>query len=227
VTGSRYRLLPVFSSLLPADKEMQAYIENARLPFDTKLNERLAITEGTLYRRGSYNGTFDQLILDALLAQKDAQIAFSPGFRWGTTLLPGEAITLEHLMDQTAITYPQVTVNSLSGAQIKVVLEDIADNLFHADPYSRQGGDMVRVAGMTYAIDPAAKAGGRISDLRLQGSPMGADTAYKVAGWASVAEGVSGEPVWETVARHLRGLKSVPPLKVSQPRLARVKGGKA
>jgi sulfur-oxidizing protein SoxB len=227
VTDSRYRLLPVFSNLLPADREMQAYIENTRLPFDTKLNERLAITEGTLYRRGSYNGSFDQLILDALLAQKDAQIAFSPGFRWGTTLLPGEAVTLEHLMDQTAITYPQVTVNSLTGAQIKAVLEDIADNLFHADPYSRQGGDMVRVAGMTYAIDPAAKAGGRISDLRLRGSPMGADTAYKVAGWASVAEGVSGEPVWEAVARHLRGLKSVPPLTVSQPRVARVKGSKA
>jgi sulfur-oxidizing protein SoxB len=223
VTGSRYRLLPVFSNLLPADKEMQAYIDKARLPFETKLAERLAVTEGTLYRRGSYNGSFDQLILDALLAQKDAQIAFSPGFRWGTTLLPGEAITLEHLMDQTAITYPQVTVNSMSGAQIKAVLEDIADNLFHADPYSRQGGDMVRVAGMTYAIDPSAKAGGRISDLRLKGSPMGADAAYTVAGWASVQEGAAGEPVWDVVGRHLRAMKTVPRLPVNQPRLKGVK----
>jgi sulfur-oxidizing protein SoxB len=224
VTDSRYRLLPVFSDLIPPDAEMAAHISKAREPFEARLAERLAVTEATLYRRGSYNGSFDQLILDALLAQKDAQIAFSPGFRWGTTLLPGEAVTLEHLMDQTAITYPQVTVNSLTGAQIKAVLEDIADNLFHADPYSRQGGDMVRVGGMTYAIDPAAKAGGRISDLRLKGSPMGADTAYKVAGWASVAEGVAGEPVWEVAARHLRALKSVPPLEVNRPRLPRVKG---
>jgi sulfur-oxidizing protein SoxB len=219
VTDSRYRLLPVFSNLIPPDAEMAAYIAKSREPFEKKLSETLAVTEGTLYRRGSYNGTFDQLILDALLAQKGAQIAFSPGFRFGTTLLPGEAITLEHLMDQTAITYPQVTLNSLSGTQIKAVLEDIADNLFHADPYSRQGGDMVRVAGMSYAIDPAAAMGSRISDLRIQGRPMGADSAYKVAGWASVAEGVSGEPVWELVGRHLRARKTLPPLPLNLPRL--------
>jgi sulfur-oxidizing protein SoxB len=219
VTDSRYRLLPVFSNLIPPDAEMAAYISKAREPFEKKLTEPLAVTEGTLYRRGSYNGTFDQLILDALLAQKGAQIAFSPGFRFGTTLLPGEAITLEHLMDQTAITYPQVTLNSLSGTQIKAVLEDIADNLFHADPYSRQGGDMVRVAGMSYAIDPAAAMGSRISDLRIQGRPMSADSPYKVAGWASVAEGVSGEPVWEVVGRHLRARKTLPPLPLNLPRL--------
>jgi sulfur-oxidizing protein SoxB len=223
VTASRYRLLPVFSNLLPADAEMQAYIDQARLPFDTKLSERLAVTEGTLYRRGSYNGSFDQLILDALLAQKEAQIAFSPGFRWGTTLLPGEAITLEHLMDQTAITYPQVTLNSLTGARIKEVLEDIADNLFHSDPYSRQGGDMVRVAGMSYSLNPAAKAGSRISELRIGERPMAAEAAYKVAGWASVQEGVSGEPVWEVVARHLRAMKTVPALRVNLPKVSRVK----
>ena len=167
MTGHRYRLLPVFSNLIPPDAEMAAYIERAREPFEKKLAEPLAVTEGTLYRRGSYNGSFDQLILDALLAQKGTQIAFSPGFRWGTTLLPGEAITLEHLMDQTAITYPQVTVNSLTGTQIKAVLEDIADNLFHADPYSRQGGDMVRVAGMTYAHRPRRRD--RRSHLRHEG----------------------------------------------------------
>ena len=223
VTDARYRLLPVFSNLIPPDAEMAAYISRVREPFETRLGETLAITEGTLYRRGSYNGSFDQLILDALLAQKDAPIAFSPGFRWGTTLLPGEAITLEHLMDQTAITYPQVTMNSLTGTQIKAVLEDIADNLFHSDPYSRQGGDMVRVAGMTYAIDPAAAMGRRISDMRIQGRPMAAETAYRVAGWASVQEGVSGEPVWEVAGRHLRSLKTVPPLPVNLPRLRGVK----
>jgi S-sulfosulfanyl-L-cysteine sulfohydrolase len=219
VSDFRYRLLPVFSNLIPPDAEMAAYISKAREPFASRLGERLAVTEGTLYRRGTYNGTFDQLLLDALLAQKDAQIAFSPGFRWGTTLLPGDAITLEHLMDQTAITYPQVTVNTLTGAQIKAVLEDVADNLFHPDPYSRQGGDMVRVAGMSYALDPAAKIGARISDLRLGGAPMGADTAYKVAGWASVQEGVTGEPVWEVAARHLRAAKTVRRLAPAQPRV--------
>jgi S-sulfosulfanyl-L-cysteine sulfohydrolase len=224
VTDYRYRLLPVFANLLPPDAEMAAYISQVRQPFEAKLNEKLAVTEGTLYRRGTYNGTFDQLILDALLAQKDVQIAFSPGFRWGTTLLPGEAITLEQLMDQTAITYPQVTVNPLTGAQIKAILEDIADNLFHPDPYSRQGGDMVRAAGMSYSIDPAARVGARVSDLRVGGRPMAADAVYKLAGWASVQEGASGEPVWDVVGRHLRALKTVPALAVSQPRVLRQPG---
>ena len=219
VSDLRYRLLPIFSNLIPPDAEMQTYISKAREPFEAKLQEKLAVTEGTLYRRGTYNGTFDQLILDALLAQKDAQIAFSPGFRWGGTLLPGEAITLEHLMDQTAITYPQVTVNSLTGEQIKAVLEDVADNLFHADPYSRQGGDMVRVAGMSYSIDPAAKMGARIADLRLGGQPMAASASYKVAGWASVQPNVTGEPAWEVVARHLRAIKTVQPLAAGRPRV--------
>jgi sulfur-oxidizing protein SoxB len=223
VADYRYRLLPVFSNLIPPDAEMVAYIAKARQPFEEKLSEKLAVTEGTLYRRGRYNGTFDQLILEALLAQKDAPIAFSPGFRWGTTLLPGEAISLEQLMDQTAITYPRVTVSSLTGAQIKAVLEDIADNLFHSDPYSRQGGDMVRVAGMSYSIDPAARIGARISELRVGERPMAADTSYKVAGWASVQEGAAGEPVWEVVSRHLRAMKTVPLLGVNQPRLKGVK----
>ena len=156
------------------------------------------------------------------MAEKEAQIALSPGFRWGTTLLPGDAITREDLMAQTAITYPEVTVSELTGAQIKAVLEDVADNLFNADPYSQQGGDMVRVGGMTYAIAPKERIGRRISDLRLAGKPLAADKRYKVAGWAPVREGVSGEPVWEVVERYLRAIKSVPPLKVSQPRLVGV-----
>ncbi|HYY61650.1 MAG TPA: 5'-nucleotidase C-terminal domain-containing protein, partial [Burkholderiales bacterium] len=139
--------------------------------------------------------------------------------RWGPTLLPGEAITAEDLMAQTAITYPQVTLSELTGAEIKAVLEDIADNLFNADPYLQQGGDMVRVGGMSYAIRPAAKIGSRISDMRLGGKPLEADKRYKVAGWAPVREGVSGEPVWEVVARYLRREKRVPALRVNQPRL--------
>ena len=219
VRGYRYRLLPVFANLLPADGAMAGYIGEARKPYASKLRQALAQTEGLLYRRGNFNGTFDELILRALLAEKDAEIAFSPGFRWGPTLLPGDPITVEDLMGQTAITYPQVTVSELTGAEIKAVLEDIADNLFNADPYLQQGGDMVRVGAMTYAIRPAAKIGGRISDLRLAGKPLQADKRYKVAGWAPVREGVSGEPVWDVVGRYLRAQKRIPPLPVNQPRL--------
>jgi len=216
----RYRLLPVFSNLLEADAGMAAYITEARRPFQAKLGERLALTEGLLYRRGSFNGTFDELIIRALLKEKQAEIALSPGFRWGTTLLPGEAITLEHLMDQTAITYPNTTLNELSGAQIKAILEDVADNVFHADPYLQQGGDMVRVGGMSYRLEPKAKIGHRISALEIAGKPLQSTKRYKVAGWAPVAEGITGEPIWDVVARYLRATGTVPPLKAQQPRLA-------
>ena len=220
VKDLRYRLLPVFSNLLDEDAEMGAYIAQARRPFEAKLGEKLAVSEGLLYRRGSFNGTFDQLIVQALLKEKDAEIAFSPGFRWGTTLLPGEAITLEHLMDQTAITYPQTTLNALSGAEIKAILEDIADNVFHADPYLQQGGDMVRVGGLRYRLAPKAKIGQRISALEIAGKPLQSTKRYKVTGWAPVAEGITGEPIWDVVARHLRTAGTVSPLKAQQPRLA-------
>ena len=223
VTDARYRLLPVFSRLLEADRDMAAYIAEVRKPYEAKLGEKLAVTEGLLYRRGSFNGSFDELILQASLKEKDAEIAFSPGFRWGTTLLPGDAITLEHLMDQTAITYPQSTLNELSGAQIKGILEDIADNVFNSDPYLQQGGDMVRVGGMTYALAPGARIGKRVSDMRLQGKPLEATKRYKVSGWAPVAEGIKGEPIWDVAARYLRATKSVPPLKANRPRLIGVK----
>ena len=215
----RYRLLPVFASLLPPDPRMQAYVDEVRAPYSARLSERLAVTEGLLYRRGNFNGTFDQLILDALTAVKGTEIAFSPGFRWGATLLPGDAIRFEDVMDQTAITYPAVTVNELTGARIKEVLEDVCDNLFNPDPYLQQGGDMVRVGGMTYACNPRAAMGARISDMRLHGKPLDASKTYKVAGWASVAEGVSGEPVWDVVARYLRERRTIPPLAANVPRL--------
>ena len=219
VRDYRYRLLPVFANLLPADPDMARYIAEVRAPHASRLGEKLAQTEGLLYRRGNFNGTMDELILRALLAQKDAEIAFSPGFRWGATLLPGDAITREDLMAQTAITYPQVTVSELGGAEIKTVLEDVADNLFNSDPYSQQGGDMVRVGGMSYAIAPREKIGRRISEMRLRGEPVEADKRYKVAGWAPVREGVGGEPVWDVIERHLRAMKNVPPLNASEPRL--------
>jgi sulfur-oxidizing protein SoxB len=219
VADFRYRLLPVFSNLLPPDPPMQALIERVRAPYKSRLEEPLAVTEGLLYRRGNFNGSFDQLILDALMAVKDAEIGFSPGFRWGTTLLPGETILREHLMDQTAITYPYVTLNLLTGANIKAILEDVCDNLFNPDPYLQQGGDMVRVSGMSYTCDPTARIGARILDLRIKDQLIDADKRYKVAGWAPVAEGAAGEPVWDVVERYLKDRKTVPARSPNVPRL--------
>jgi len=224
VADFRYRLLPVFSNLLAPDAEMARLIERTRAPYLERLGETLAVSEGLLYRRGNFNGTFDQVILDALLEVKDAQIAFSPGFRWGTTLLPGEAITFEHVMDQTAITYPATTRNELTGATIKTILEDVCDNLFNPDPYYQQGGDMVRVGGMTYACDPGAKMGSRISDMRIGGRPIEPARTYVVAGWAAVSEGVTGEPIWDVVSRYLRANKTIRPPKLNLPRLTGVAG---
>jgi sulfur-oxidizing protein SoxB len=225
VTGYRYRLLPVFSNLLPADKEMDALIARVRAPHRPKLEEQLAVTEGLLYRRGNFNGTFDQVLLDGLMAVKGAEIAFSPGFRWGPTLLPGQAITMEDLLDQTAITYPYTTVTEMTGGAIKAVLEDIADNLFNPDPYYQQGGDMVRVGALRYTCDPAAGMGRRISGLTLNGKPLDADRRYKVAGWAPVSEEsrqAGGEPVWDLMARYLREQKVIKPRTANLPGLVGV-----
>ncbi|HLE93762.1 MAG TPA: thiosulfohydrolase SoxB [Sulfuricaulis sp.] len=205
----RYRLLPVFSNLLTPDKEMSAYIDQVRKPFLHKLGEKLAVTEELLYRRGNFNGTFDQLIAGALLAVQDAEIAFSPGFRWGTTLLPGDTITMEHLMDQTAITYPTATVNELTGEQIKIIMEDIADNLFHPDPYYQQGGDMVRVVGLRYTLDLTQSHGKRIQSMTVKDKPLDPQKIYKVAGWASVQPIEPGKPVWDIVAEYLRDKKII------------------
>ncbi len=227
VADFQYHLLPVFSHLLPADEAMHKLIEEVRAPYAAKLAEKLATSEGLLYRRGNFNGTFDQVILEALLAEKDAQIAFSPGFRWGTTILPGQAITLEHVMDQTAITYPYTTLTEMSGAMIKTILEDVADNLFNPDPYLQQGGDMVRVGGMTYACDINSKIGSRISDMRVGGKPIEADKTYKVAGWAPVSEAArdaGGEPIWDLLARYLRGKKTIAAPRLNLPRLVGAEG---
>ena len=224
VADFRYKLLPVFANLLPADKEMQALIDKVRGPYKAKLEEVLAVTEGTLYRRGNFNGSFDQLLVDAMIDVKGADIAFSPGFRWGTSLLPGQAITREHVMDQTATTYSFSTLTEMSGAMIKTILEDVCDNLFNPDPYYQQGGDMVRVGGLAYACAPLEKMGNRIQDMRLKGKSIEANKIYKVAGWAPVAEGASGEPIWDVVEKWLKDKKTVPALKINTPRLIGMKG---
>ena len=218
VAGYQYRLLPVFSQLLEPDQEMSALISRIRAPYASRLDEELAVSEALLYRRGNFNGTFDQIILDALMAN-GAQIAFSPGFRWGTAVLPNQPITFGHVMEQTAITYPYVTSTDMTGATIKSVLEDVCDNLFNPDPYLQQGGDMVRVGGMTYACDPTRTIGNRISSMMLNGKPIDADKKYRVAGWAPVAEGASGRPAWELVADYLRSRKVIRPPRLNLPRL--------
>jgi sulfur-oxidizing protein SoxB len=219
VADYRYRLLPVFANLLPADPTMAALIDTLRAPYTEALVEPLARTDALLYRRGNFNGTFDQVILEALMQEKDAPIAFSPGFRWGTTLLPGEMITREALLAQTAITYPTTTVTEMTGANLHAVLEDVADNLFNPDPYYQQGGDMVRTGGLRYAIDPYAARGQRISDLRLGDEPIAATRRYRVAGWASMADDVQGEPIWNVVERWLRTRSTLPSVVPNRPRM--------
>ena len=166
--------------------------------------EKIATADQLLYRRGNFEGTVDQLICDALRGEFDAEIALSPGFRWGISLLPGQPLTMEDVMAETAITYPETYVQRMTGSQIKDILEDVCDNLFNADPYYQQGGDMVRVGGMTYTCTPAESVGQRISDLKLgNGRAVEAGKSYKVAGWASVNE-QKGMPVWDVLAKHLR-----------------------
>jgi sulfur-oxidizing protein SoxB len=224
IRGWNYRLLPVFSHLLPPDPEMAAYIAKVRAPFAARLSEKLAVTEGLLYRRGNFNGTLDQVFVDALMKVKGAEIAFSPGFRWGTSILPGEAITTENLMDWSAITYPATTLTDITGETVKTILEDVCDNLFNPDPYYQQGGDMVRVGGLTYTCTPGETIGKRISDMRLAGKPIEAHKTYKVAGWAPVAEGVKGEPIWDVVSKYLRDAKTLAAPKLNVPKLVGVQG---
>jgi sulfur-oxidizing protein SoxB len=201
----RYRLLPVFAELLEPDPEMQSLIDSLRRPYLPALRQPLAEASELLYRRDTFYGTFDGLILDALRAEYQVDIALSPGFRWGTAVLPGQMVTAEDVMNHTAITYPETYTATMSGAQLKNVLEDVADNLFNPDPYYRQGGDMVRVGGMRFDCNPAAERGRRIGTMRLQdGEPVEAGKRYKVAGWAAVSAPASGRPVFDIVEAHLK-----------------------
>lgn len=227
VTDFRYKLLPVFSNLIKADAGMTQLIEKSRAPYEKALAEELAVCDDTLYRRGNFNGTFDQLICNALMEGLDAPIAFSPGFRWGTSILPGQPITFEHVADQTAITYGTVTRNLLSGELIKEVLEDVADNLFNPDPYYQQGGDMVRVGGLAFSFNPTAAMGSRVSDLELDGKPLDAKKEYPVAGWASVQENVpDNKQIWEVVSDYLKDKKTIGRIELNTPTLKGVDGNK-
>jgi S-sulfosulfanyl-L-cysteine sulfohydrolase len=207
VSDVRYRLLPVFSELLKPDAAMQALIEKMREPHAPALAEKIVTADRLLYRRGNFGGPVDGLICEALQREFDAEIALSPGFRWGSTVLPGQPITMEDVLSETAMSYPETYVQQMTGAQIKDILEDVCDNLFNADPYYQQGGDMVRVGGFTYTCTPAETAGRRISALALEnGRSLDASKSYKVAGWASVNE-QKGRPVWDVFAKQLRSRK--------------------
>lgn len=223
VSDYRFKMLPIFSNLIEPDKAMEDHINKVRAPHKSKLDEKLAVTEDLLYRRGNFNGTFDQLICDALMEVKNAQMSFSPGFRWGASVLPGQAITFEDVMTQTAMTYPVVTLNNIKGDQIKNILEDVADNLFNKDPYYQQGGDMVRVGGLKYTIDPLADIGRRITDMELDGKPLDANKEYSVAGWASVKP-QKGTPIWDVVAEYLRNKKTVKISDLNVPKIKNTAG---
>jgi len=221
----RYRLVPVFSNILPADAEMQGYVEQVRAPYKEKLEEKLAVAEETLFRRGNFNGTFDQVICDALRKVNDAQISLSPGFRWGTTVLPGQTITMDNVMDQTCITYPETYRREMKGSDIKAILEDVSDNLFNADPYYQQGGDMVRLGGLDYVCEPNQSFGKRVSNMTLDdGTLVEADKSYMVAGWATVGSKSPGRPIWDVVADYLRDQKQIKIEKLNTPKLVGVEG---
>ncbi|MEP0339794.1 MAG: thiosulfohydrolase SoxB [Alphaproteobacteria bacterium] len=211
VTDYNFRLIPVFSDVIEPDKDMAALVQKIREPHMAEISRELGHTEDLLYRRGNFNGTFDDVICQALLAERDAEIALSPGFRWGASLLPGQAITVDDVHHHTAITYPNVYRTEMTGEFLKTILEDVADNLFNTDPYYQQGGDMVRVGGMSYTIDINKKIGSRISNMTSlkTGAAIDPSKKYVVAGWASVNEGTDGPPAYDLVAGYIQNQKVV------------------
>ncbi len=226
IADFRFTLLPIFSDLVEPDKEMTKYIDDVRKPFLVELIRPIATTDITLFRRGNFNGSWDQIICDALRDVKGADVSLSPGFRWGTSIVPGQTITFDDLSTQTAMTYPETYLREMDGKTIKAILEDVADNLFNKDPYYQQGGDMVRTGGLSYTIDPTKSIGNRITNLQLtNGKKIEATKKYKVAGWSTVGSKSPGEPVWETVETYLKNIKHIDKgFKVDTPDIIGVKG---
>ena len=220
VADFRYRLIPLFSDAIAPDPKMKALLDGLRAPHRTVTEKVIGRTDTLLYRRGNFNGTFDDLICNALLEERDAEISLSPGFRWGASLLPGQDISMNDVYNQTAITYPAAYRIKIAGAFLKTVLEDVADNIFNPDPYYQQGGDMVRVGGLNYDIDVGQKIGHRISNMTLMRNGAAIDPAkeYTVAGWASVNPDTEGPPIWDVVAGYI-GRKKV----IAQPARGKIR----
>jgi sulfur-oxidizing protein SoxB len=204
--GFRHKLIPIFSDVIEPDKEVAALIHEQRAPFTSELEEVIGQTDSLLYRRGNFNGSWDDLICDALISEREADIAMSPGVRWGPSLIPGQDITREDIFNVTSMTYGKAYRSEMTGEFIKVILEDVADNIFNPDPYYQQGGDMVRIGGMGYRIDINQPQGSRISDMVLlkTGEAIDPEKNYVVAGWASVNEGTEGPQIWDVVESHIR-----------------------
>jgi S-sulfosulfanyl-L-cysteine sulfohydrolase len=204
--GIRHKLIPVFSDVIEADPAITKLIDEHRAPYKDKLEEVIGQTESLLYRRGNFNGSWDDLICDALISERDADIAMSPGVRWGPSLLPGQDITREDIWNVTSMSYGQAYRSEMTGEFIHVILEDVADNLFNPDPYYQQGGDMVRTGGLGYSIDITKEQGKRITDITLlkTGETIDPAKSYVVAGWASVNEGTEGPQIWDVVESHIR-----------------------
>ena len=209
--GYRTKLIPIFSDVIDSDKDVAALISEQRAPYTTEMSEVIGQTDGLLYRRGNFNGTWDNLICDALLSERDAEIALSPGVRWGPSLIPGQDITREDIFGVTSMTYGQAYRSEMSGKLLHEILEDVADNIFNPNPYYQQGGDMVRTGGLGYSIDLTQSQGARISDLTLlkTGERIDPDKSYMVAGWASIMEGTEGPQIWDIVENHIRKLGTV------------------
>ncbi len=222
----KFTLLPIFSDLVPEDKSMKKYINDVQAPFKKELTREIATTDETLFRRGNFNGSWDQIICDSLIDVKNADISLSPGFRWGTTVMPGQAITFDDLAAQTALTYPETYVKEISGTDIHAILEDVADNLFNEDPFYQQGGDMVRTGGISYTINPTKKFGKRIKNITMtkNGKQLESNKMYKVAGWSTVNSQSSGEPIWDTVETYLANIKHISNLHVDTPDMIGIKG---
>jgi sulfur-oxidizing protein SoxB len=221
VKNYRYKLIPIFADAIVPDAEMAAKIKEVREPHEAMLREVIGRTDTLLYRRGNFNGTLDDVICEALLSERDAEIALSPGFRWGTSLLPGQEITREDIYNATAMSYPAAYRMTMTGGRLKEVLEDVADNLFNPDPYYQQGGDMVRVGGVSYSIDVARPVGSRIGDLKLlrTGQPLESAKDYTVAGWASINESTEGPPIWDVVMNHIQKRRTVAPQEAAHVRV--------
>ncbi|SLN22374.1 Trifunctional nucleotide phosphoesterase protein YfkN precursor [Falsiruegeria litorea R37] len=209
--GYRHKLIPIFSDVITPDAEMTALIDEQRAPYLDQMTEVIGQTDSLLYRRGNFNGTWDDLICDALLSEREAEIALSPGVRWGPSLVPGQDITREDIWNVTSMSYGEAYRTEMTGEFLKVVLEDVADNIFNPDPYYQQGGDMVRTGGLGYRVDVGQPQGSRISNMTLlkTGEPIDPARSYVVAGWASVNEGTEGPQIWDVVENHVRKLGTV------------------